>query len=226
MIKKNILLIIDFDDTLVTKNAAQLVLNNFVPDDYKEIAEKYKSKKINFRIYQEDSFKKALEKTSVLEIEEFSKNNVEIRNGFNELINYSQNKNIKIVILSSGIKSYINPVIDKYKSSLTIIAADMEKKPHKKVSFSYKDSYDIYCSDNWGICKCKTVESLKDENFIIYIGDGITTDFCASQKCDEIFAFDPLYNKCLEEKINAKKFEGFNNLLKYIKTLKGKSFDT
>ena len=76
MIKKNILLVIDFDDTLVTKNAAQVVLNNFVPNDYKKIASSYKDKRINFRIYQEDSFKKALEKTSILEIEKYSKNNV------------------------------------------------------------------------------------------------------------------------------------------------------
>jgi|TARA_B110000263_G_scaffold238870_1_gene240529 2-hydroxy-3-keto-5-methylthiopentenyl-1-phosphate phosphatase len=219
MIKKNILLVIDFDDTLVTKNAAQVVLNKFIPNDYKEISSKYKKGEINFRIYQEDSFKKALEQTSILEIEEYSKNNVEIRSGFKELIDYSKNKNIKIIILSSGIKSYIEPVINNYQNNLTLIAADMEKATDSKVSFSYNDSYNIHCSNDWGICKCKTVESLKNKNFIIYIGDGITTDFCASQKCDVIFALDPLYNKCLKEKINAKKFEGFNNLLKYIKKL-------
>lgn len=226
MIKKNILLVIDFDDTLVTKNAAQVVLNNFVPNDYKQIASSYKDKRINFRIYQEDSFKKALEKTSILEIEKYSKNNVEIRTGFKELIDYSKNKNIEIIILSSGIKSYIEPVLENYQNDLTLIAADMEKTD-SNVIFSYKDSYSSNCSDDWGICKCKTVESFKNKNFIIYIGDGITTDFCASQKSDEIFALNPLYNKCLDEKINAKKFEGFNNLLKYIKELEeGKSFDT
>ena len=226
MIKKNILLVIDFDDTLVTKNAAQVVLNNFVPNDYKQIASKYKEKKINFRIYQEDSFKKALEKISILEIEKYSKNNVEIRSGFKELIDYSKNKNIEIIILSSGIKSYIEPVLENYQNDLILIAADMEKI-NSNVRFSYKDSYNPNCSNDWGICKCKTVESFKNKNFIIYIGDGITTDFCASQKSDEIFALNPLYNKCLDEKINAKKFEGFNNLLKYIKELEeGKSFDT
>ena len=53
------------------------------------------------------------------------------------------------------------------------------------------------CSPKWGICKCKIVESMKKTNYLIYVGDGVTTDFSASSKCDTIYALEPLYSKCL-----------------------------
>ena len=72
------------------------------------------------------------------------------------------------------------------------------------------------CSPDWGICKCKTVEQLRNNDYLIYVGDGITTDLCASVKCDEIFALNPLYNGLLEKKINVNKFESFEQLEKHI----------
>ena len=78
------------------------------------------------------------------------------------------------------------------------------------------------CSADWGICKCKTVDSLKENNFLIYIGDGITTDLCASKKCDQIFALNPLYNGLLEKKIIVDKFVDFNQIEKYLSALQRK----
>ena len=47
---------------------------------------------------------------------------------------------------------------------------------YKNVSFDYSKSFDEDCSNDWGICKCKTVNFLVGRNHVIYIGDGITTD--------------------------------------------------
>ena len=44
MNKKEISLVIDFDDTLVEENAARVVLNHYSPVEYNEIANLYKSK--------------------------------------------------------------------------------------------------------------------------------------------------------------------------------------
>jgi len=61
MNKKDISLIIDFDDTLVEENAARVVLNRFSPKEYEKISNQYKYKEISFKIYQEKSFEKSLE---------------------------------------------------------------------------------------------------------------------------------------------------------------------
>ena len=85
MNKKEISLVIDFDDTLVEENAARVVLNHYSPVEYNEIANLYKSKKISFKIYQEKSFEKSIENASFSDIENYSRKNVKIREGFIEL---------------------------------------------------------------------------------------------------------------------------------------------
>ena len=49
MNKKDISLIIDFDDTLVEENAARVVLNRFSPKEYEKISNQYKYKEISFK---------------------------------------------------------------------------------------------------------------------------------------------------------------------------------
>ena len=180
----------------------------------------YKKKQIYFREYQEKSFIKVLEKNSIESLELYSKENIKIRNGFDRLIQYTCLKNINVTILSSGLKLYIEPVIKDYMSKINLIATDILIE-NNIIKFSYKDAFDKDCSPKWGICKCKIVESMKKTNYLIYVGDGVTTDFSASSKCDTIYALEPLYSKCLSENIKVQKFISFDNLIKGIIKLKG-----
>ena len=212
-------LIIDFDDTIVESNTARDVLRDFVPSEYDQIAKLYRTKKINFRTYQELSFEKAFKVTDTSKIETSSKKNSIIRSGFKNLVNYCEKKEINIYVLSSGLDMYINPVLKEFEKSLNVIAAEVHFDKNKNPNFQYKKSFDDMCSPDWGICKCKTVEQLRKNSFLIYVGDGITTDLCASVKCDEIFALNPLYNSLLERKITVNKFEDFKQLEKHITNL-------
>ena len=73
----NLSVVIDFDDTLVEQNTASAILNKYVPIEYNLISKLYRSKKINFRDYQERSFNQALTVTN-------EKNLAEDQNNFNE----------------------------------------------------------------------------------------------------------------------------------------------
>tara|TARA_B100001013_G_C24531417_1_gene410915 strand:+ start:164 stop:829 length:666 start_codon:yes stop_codon:yes gene_type:complete len=220
MEQENISLIIDFDDTLVDVNAAKVILENYEKEFYSEKSNLYKKKQIYFREYQEKSFIKVLEKNSIESLQLYSAENVKIRNGFDRLIQYTCLKNINVTILSSGLKLYIEPVIKDYMSKINLIATDILIE-NNIIKFSYKDAFDKDCSPKWGICKCKIVESMKKTNYLIYVGDGVTTDFSASSKCDIIYALEPLYSKCLSENIKVQKFISFDNLIKGISKLKG-----
>ena len=219
---KKISVIIDFDDTLVESNTARDVLLEFVPSEYEEIANLYKSKKINFKTYQELSFEKAFSIANTEKIANSSIKNSKIRIGFKDLVLYCERNEIDIFILSSGLNMYIEPVLKEFKNNIKIIAADVIFDKNNNCIFEYQKSYDDMCSPDWGICKCKTVDSLKENNFLIYIGDGITTDLCASKKCDQIFALNPLYNGLLEKKIIVDKFVDFNQIEKYLSALQRK----
>ena len=223
---KKISLIIDFDDTLVESNTARDVLRDFVPAKYDEFAELYKAKKINFRKYQELSFEEAFKVTNSSKIKNSSLKNSQIRSGFEELVSYCKKNKINIYILSSGLDLYISPVLEQFSDYLNIIAADVYIDENNNPSFKYKKSYDEMCSPEWGICKCKTVEELRKNNFLIYVGDGITTDLCASIKCDQIFALNPLYNNLLERKITVSKFKNFKLIQNHIIKYQGNIIDT
>ena len=223
---KPICIIIDFDDTLVESNTARDVLREYVSKEYDEIADLYKTKKVNFKNYQELSFKSALEISTIQEIKTTAKNKSKIRKGFTELMEFAVKEDINIVILSSGLNQYIEPVLEKHLKNIKIVAADMSVDQYKNVSFDYSKSFDEDCSDDWGICKCKTVNFLVGRNHVIYIGDGITTDLCASVNCDEIFALNPLYNSLLEKKISVNKFIDFVQIMNHITNIKGNRIDT
>ena len=220
MKRENISLIIDFDDTLVDVNAAKVILENYEKEFYSEKSNLYQKKQIYFREYQEKSFIKVLEKNPIESLQLYSKENIKIRNGFDRLIKYTYLNNIKVTILSSGLKLYIEPVIEDYMSKINVIATDIYTE-NNIIKFSYNDAFDKECSPKWGICKCKIVESMKKSNYLIYVGDGVTTDFSASSKCDTIYALEPLYSKCLSENIEVQKFINFDNLIKGIMKLKG-----
>ena len=102
----------------------------------------------------------------------------------------------------------------------------MKRDKSNNLEFDYSKSFKKSCSMQWGICKCETVEKKMKDNFVIYVGDGVTTDLCASQKCDKIFALNPLYNRCLEENISATKFNSFKKIMEYINKLKGSYIDS
>ena len=223
---KSICIIIDFDDTLVESNTARDVLREYVSKEYDEIADLYKTKKVNFKNYQELSFKAALEISTIQEIKTTAKNKSKIRKGFTEFVEFAVKEDMNIVILSSGLNQYIEPVLEKHLKNIKIVAADMLVDQYKNVSFDYSKSFDEDCSDDWGICKCKTVNFLVESNHVIYIGDGITTDLCASVICDEIFALNPLYNSLLEKKISVNKFIDFVQIMNHITNIKGNHIDT
>ena len=223
---KPIRIIIDFDDTLVESNTARDVLREYVSKEYDEIAYLYKSKKVNFKNYQELSFKAALKISTIEEIKNTAKNKSKIRKGFSELVEFSVNKDIEIVVLSSGLNQYIKPVLEDHLKNIKVVAADMFFDKDNYVSFDYSKSYDFDCSKDWGICKCKTVNSFSGTNHLIYIGDGITADLCASMNCDQIFALNPLYNNLLEKKIRVNEFKDFFQIVKYIIEIKGNQIDT
>ena len=96
---------------------------------------------------------------------------------------------LKKTKITKRLKNYIQPVVENF-TGLEIIAADMKKDISNNLIFDYSDSFKKSCSMGWGICKCETVENKMKNNFVIYVGDGVTTDLCASQKCDKIFALD------------------------------------
>ena len=223
---KKISLIIDFDDTLVESNTARDVLREYVPKEYDHIADLYKAKKVNFKNYQELSFKEALKKTSIENMKATSKDKSKIRKGFSDLVEFSLREDINVIVLSSGLNQYIKPVLEDHLKNINVIAADMSVDKYKNVSFDYSKSSNEECSNDWGICKCKTVNSLVESHHLIYIGDGITTDLCASVNCDEIFALNPLYNSLLEKKISVNKFIDFVQIMNHITNIKGNRIDT
>jgi 2-hydroxy-3-keto-5-methylthiopentenyl-1-phosphate phosphatase len=109
-------------------------------------------------------------------------------------------KNIKFLILSDGFQKYINRILENHEikvESLDILANDADLVDNKlKLSFNTPE-----CEHGCANCKYSHVLKLKNEGYkIIYIGDGLSDIFPATELADIIYARN---NEDLAKKLEA-----------------------
>jgi 2,3-diketo-5-methylthio-1-phosphopentane phosphatase len=119
---------------------------------------------------------------------------------FYDFYNWMLQKNIKFLILSDGFQKYINRILENHEikvESLDILANDADLVDNKlKLSFNTPE-----CEHGCANCKYSHVLKLKNEGYkIIYIGDGLSDIFPATELADIIYARN---NEDLAKKLEA-----------------------
>ena len=101
----SILIQTDFDNTITEGNVSELIHDEFGPENWPEIYEKYKKDLITVEESNIYSFKYL--NTKNIDLDNFVKKNVKFRDGFLEFYKYVMNNNIDFKIVSSGVDFYI-----------------------------------------------------------------------------------------------------------------------
>ena len=153
-------------------------------------------------------------------MEEFSSfiDEVEIDDTFKEFVNYCENNEIEIKILSDGLDIYIKPFLEKHDLSYLNYysnKATLDNENKFILEFPYTDEECKLCAN----CKRNHIISgSSDEEFTVYIGDG-HSDKCAAQFCDFIFAKDSLLKYCEINRITYFPFRSFRDVQKKLNEL-------
>lgn len=139
---------------------------------------------------------------------------------FYNFLDLCETLNYPVFIVSDGFDFYIQKMIDFKKYNNIVLYSNKLKNNNNTLvpSFPYTDEECFKCAN----CKRNhIIDNSADEDFTIYIGDGIS-DICASQFCDYIFAKKQLLKYCEKNRISYYPYDNFYNVIKKIEELSKK----
>lgn len=194
----------DFDGTITERDVIHSIMENFAPPIWKNILNELMTGKIDIDIGIKKMFN-LIPSDKKEEIINWVLENIKIREGFDDFLDFLNENNILFVILSGGIDFYINPLIEPYKDKIHKIYSNKAifKKDYIDVEFIYK--CDGVCKRSCGVCKPYIIKKDFKNYFKFYAGDGIT-DLTASEYVDFIFA-----TGSLQKYLKNKDFFSFDN---------------
>ncbi|MFC2135340.1 MtnX-like HAD-IB family phosphatase [Bacteroidota bacterium] len=210
---------IDFDGTVTTKDVGEEIFLKFGdPVKAYEIVERWAKDEIN----SAQSWQMLCDTVPGINQNEFDSflDEIELDPGFKEFIQFCDDNNFELRILSDGLDYYIERVLknnnlehlEYYSNKLTI------ENDKLIPSFPNTDEECSLC----GNCKRNQVINFSsDEDYTIYIGDGYS-DKCPAQFCDFIFAKRSLLKYCEVNRITYFPFKNLSSVIKKIDELKNK----
>lgn len=196
MINDRLTILSDFDNTVVHENVAQLLAEQFSRFDVEKCRQRYREKEITFKDYQEIIFSGVSASQDTLK--KYTQSHANIRDGFIELVNYCQEKNIGFNIVTLGLDFYVDAILEQYKLKNVPAFAVATKFTPNGIEYSYPTGSPECAA--WGNCKCLVLSRHRHNGSkIAYIGDGLS-DACPAFKADHIFALGALAKECEKRK--------------------------
>ncbi|MDQ3866809.1 MAG: HAD-IB family phosphatase, partial [Actinomycetota bacterium] len=131
--------------------------------------------------------------------------NVRIRPGFRELVALARERGWRLVVVSSGFRELIEPILEREDVDVELHANRVEARPDGwRVQWSYGDDCGV-CGES---CKRAVARELAGEGELVYVGDGYS-DRCAAQLADRVFATRGLARYLAERRLPYEPFEDF-----------------
>ena len=197
----------DFDGTITVNNLSVLLRNEFAHGEWREVEVDY----FRGRLTVEQSNRKqyVFIKETKKVLVDFVRQNIKVRPGFLEFVDYCRAKGIRFVIVSSGLDFYIKtvlsninaPALELYcgqtsfvKNGIAVTYFDPEGN---RIDGGFKDSYLAWLRNS--------------EEPVVYIGDGLS-DFNAASTADHTFAIEPLHTMLSNATIPHYTFSDFNDI--------------
>ena len=147
------------------------------------------------------------------ELRAFSKEHIELREGFVEFAKHCDGNGYQIHIVAEALDFMIHAVLEREGLSHIPLYCDVgvfENDQLIKIDFPERRPE---CKCALGVCKGGHVKSHRDEyDLSIYIGDG-SNDFCGAKNSDLVFARRRLAELCSRDGIEFTPFEDFHQVL-------------
>lgn len=209
----------DFDGTITERDVIITIMERFAPPEWKELKDKILYERtITLKDGVEMLFN-LLESSKKSEIVAFIKENVKLREGFEDFLNFCEKENIKLNVLSGGLDFHIEPVLDRFKDRLKILCNKANFNSEKiTIDYEYLPKDCSLCGD-CGFCKIEAIEKYPKEQFTrILIGDSLT-DLSPSKVADIIFARGDLIKYLEQEKRSFIPFSTFYDIQEHVDNL-------
>jgi 2,3-diketo-5-methylthio-1-phosphopentane phosphatase len=211
---------VDFDGTISTTDVGEAMFQYFGDKEKSiEFVNEWIEQKINssqlwkllcstVKNFDEIKFNEFLDKIS-------------IDSTFPAFVQFCRSEGFELRVLSDGFDYYIQNILKRENlANLEVYSNKLIIDKDKNISpeFPFTDEECKRCAN----CKRNHVLNFSsEEDFTIYIGDGLT-DTCPAQHCDFIFAKDSFLKYCEINRITYFPYSDFNDIIKKINELKSK----
>lgn len=208
----------DFDGTITNSDNIMAIMKEFAPREWVGIKDKILSQDLTIQegVTQLFSLLSSSQKETITQ---FVLHQAEIRDGFQDFIDYTKENKIPFYIVSGGIDFFVKPLLEPYITEEDKIYCNVADFTGEKIRILWPHSCDGLCTNGCGCCKPSIIRKLSDEKtYKIVIGDSIT-DLQAAKLADKVIARDFLIEKCEELDIPYEPFQTFHDVIHILKKL-------
>jgi 2,3-diketo-5-methylthio-1-phosphopentane phosphatase len=194
----------DFDGTVTQTDVAEDILEEFAPQDWWDIEEEHRARKIGTREAMVRQF--ALVRAKEADVLRFVDQRVQLDETFPSFVAYCHARDIRLEIVSEGLDVYLRPLLRKWGLDLPVRTnRAIFEDGRVRISYPYSDPTCTLC----GTCKLLRLFELRTQGYrIAYVGDG-HSDLCPAIEADVVFAKKELADLCREEAIDFIPFDTF-----------------
>ena len=201
----------DFDNTIAEFDVSFMLLDAFADGDWRQILQEYRKHRIPVGVFSQRTFNmiKADEATMVDYL--FIGKRVSIRPGFKELLDLCSRKGFEFIIVSNGLKFYIDAILKQAGvTDIEVFAAHTDFNPDGlKITYIGPDGQPVL--DKF---KQLYVERHLGQGYrVAYIGDGYS-DIMPASLSNYVFARDDLLNHCRENNLKCTPFNDLNDVVR------------
>jgi 2-hydroxy-3-keto-5-methylthiopentenyl-1-phosphate phosphatase len=205
-------LVVDFDGTITEQDLLDEIAKTFGDEIvYREVDEGLDSRSLTLHEVLRREFEPV---TAPLdEVVAWVLEHARLRPGFPELVEQAREHGWEVVIVSSGFRELIEPVLARTGVADVRLVANSVEPRRSGWRVRFHDEAD--CATCGEACKRTTVAGLSGEGEIAYVGDGYS-DRCAAELADRVFARRGLARWLDERGVPYVHFEDFFDVARHL----------
>jgi len=208
---------VDFDGTITERDLLDTIAQTFGdPEVYAEVDAGLDERRLTLHEVLRREFEPV--RAPLAEVVDWVLANATVRAGFGELVRAADQRGWRLVVLSSGFRELIEPVLDREGlAGVELVANAVDPAPSGwRVSFRDERPCPV-CGEP---CKRAAVLELRDGGRSVFVGDGIS-DRCGAEASDLVFARRGLAAYLASRDVPFEPFEDFHTVLRGIERAGG-----
>ncbi|MGH3011549.1 MAG: MtnX-like HAD-IB family phosphatase [Gaiellaceae bacterium] len=201
-------LVVDFDGTVTEQDLLDTIAQVFGDEEvYREVDEGLDDHSLTLNEVIRREFEPV--RAPLEEVREWVLENVRVRPGFHEVVALAKERGWRFVIVSSGFRELIEPVLEREGlAGVELLSNTVDPDPDGwRVQFRVTKACEV-CGQ---ACKRSTAAALADGTELVYVGDGYS-DRCAAESADLVFARRGLASYLEEQGVPFERFEDFHSI--------------
>jgi 2-hydroxy-3-keto-5-methylthiopentenyl-1-phosphate phosphatase len=198
----------DFDGTIITNNLSILLREQFASSEWRVVESDYLAGRLTVEESNRRQYLMIKEPSEVLQ--SFVLQNIRVRPGFLDFVEYCHDRGLRLAIVSSGLDFYIKTVLKSIGIPDMEVYCASTLFGQDGITVQYIDPEGYEVTDGF---KRRCFTWLRNRGgSIIYIGDGLS-DLDVAVVADYVFAADHLHRLLQEASVPHYQFFSFTEIM-------------